>query len=190
MHESTVVYRDPTAWDAFQAILDAVPLPRGVQLIAEVIGREPALKLVAELPRVYSRGRPSGQVMLYVPHHLTEGHRLVQILGEEAALKLVTVFAGEVMLLPVCADLCHAFRNQAMEIERARGASEREICKLFCISPSRVRAIKKSQLLLAAEAQGRTHSWPPPPQFRSREPGNPKRSRKSDSARLKPIREA
>lgn len=168
MHEPTVVYRDPTAWCEFQAILDAVPLPRGVQLIAEVIGRGPALKLVAELPRVYSTGRPSGQVMLYVPHHLTERHRLVEILGEKSALKLVTVFAGEVMLLPVCTDLRHAFRNRAMDIERARGASEREICKLFCISASRVRAIKKSQLSLAAEAQGRTHSCPPLPQFRSR----------------------
>lgn len=143
MHGFAVIYRDPMAWGEFKAVINSVQLPSCVQTIADVIGRDAALKLVAELPRVYSRGRPSGRAMLYVPKQVTPEHRLVQILGAEAAAKLARVFAGEVMLLAVCKETERALRNRAVEIEVERGASAREIGVLFCMSKSRSRHIRK-----------------------------------------------
>lgn len=145
MHESTAVYRDPAAWDEFRAILNAVQLPSTVQHIADVIGREAALMLVKRLPRAYSKGHTAGQAMLYVPHRLPPGHRLIEILGEHDARKLSRVFAGEVMLLAACAEIQSAFRNHALRVEMMRGTKAREICRLFCLSPSRARGIKSQQ---------------------------------------------
>ena len=143
MRGSAVIYRDASAWSEFMAVVNSVQLPSCVQCIADVIGRDAALMLVAKLPRAYSPGRPSGQVMLYVPVRLTKGHRLAVILGDELAAKLVRMFAGEVMLLAVCKEIEMALRNRAIEVEVARGAKAHEIETLFCISQSRARQVRK-----------------------------------------------
>lgn len=141
MRETCATFKDPTAWEDYLQFLESIPLPRNVQVIADVIGRDGALRLVAQLPRAYSQGRTSGQVMLYVPHVIPAGHRLAVILGDRAAARLSHVFAGEVMLLPVCFEALKALRNRAIEIELSRGAKSSEIRHLFGMSGSRTRAI-------------------------------------------------
>ncbi|HDR9259609.1 TPA: hypothetical protein QDB21_005631 [Burkholderia vietnamiensis] len=72
-------------------------LPKSVQEIADVIGREKALHLIRSLP-TYVAGKPGKRctrVMLYVPQRLRMDHPLVQILGFEDAAKMVDNFGGE-----------------------------------------------------------------------------------------------
>jgi hypothetical protein len=72
-------------------------LPKSVQEIADVIGREKALHLIRSLP-TYVAGKPGKKctrVMLYVPQRLRMDHPLVLILGFEDAAKMVDVFGGE-----------------------------------------------------------------------------------------------
>jgi hypothetical protein len=78
-------------------------LPESVQEIADVIGREQALRLIEGLPK-YRSGSPGKQctkVMLYVPKRLKPGHLLIELIGQEGAERLVRVFGGE-QLYPAC----------------------------------------------------------------------------------------
>lgn len=79
-------------------------LPKSVQEIADVIGRERALHLIANLPRCYAGtpGKKSTRPMLYVPQRITMDHLLVQILGFEDAKKMVDVFGGECLCPASC----------------------------------------------------------------------------------------
>lgn len=72
-------------------------LPKSVQEIADVIGRDKALHLIRSLP-TYVAGKPGKRctrVMLYVPQRLRLDHPLVLILGFEDAAKMVDHFGGE-----------------------------------------------------------------------------------------------
>jgi hypothetical protein len=72
-------------------------LPASVQEIADVIGREQALRLIASLPsyRDNRPGKAHKRLMLYVPQRITMDHLLVQVLGFEDAAKMVNHFGGE-----------------------------------------------------------------------------------------------
>ncbi len=135
------------------------PLPHSVQVIADVIGRDAALLLASQLPRAYATGRPSGRAMLYVPKQVTPGHRLVQILGAEAAAKLIRVFAGEVMLLATCAGVKRSERNGKIAQLLAEGAAPEQVREMFGLSPSRFRAIRS--LVSAVGADGLSGKNPP-----------------------------
>ncbi len=87
------------------------PLPRSVQDIADVIGRDLALHLIAHLPRRYSKGHPAGQPNLYVPKMLSVDHVLVRVIGIDAAQKLVAAFGGENLYPAICTDTDRAPRD-------------------------------------------------------------------------------
>jgi hypothetical protein len=89
-------------------------LPRSVQEIADVIGRDWTLFLIGQLPRAYSACHPSGQVILYVPKVLKVDHPLVQLLGWKTASRLVQVFGGEILQPAHCADLYRDFRDRSI----------------------------------------------------------------------------
>jgi hypothetical protein len=86
--------------------MDTKPLPASVQEIADVIGREQALHLVANLPRRSDNrpGKACKRPMLYVPQRITMDHKLVAILGFEDAAKMVNAFGGENLYPATCSE--------------------------------------------------------------------------------------
>jgi hypothetical protein len=118
-------------------------LPRSVQEIADVIGRDLALKLVESLPRAYSPCHPSGQVILYVPKYLRPDHHLVALLGWEAARRLAHTFGGEMLMPAICYGLRSGERNSAILSMRASGATQQDIAREFRVSARHVRNILK-----------------------------------------------
>lgn len=82
-------------------------LPRSVREIAEVIGAEPAMRLINQLPTcLHGRdGHKSARPILYVPKRLKPDHRLVEILGWHDALKLVNHFGGEILYPASCREV-------------------------------------------------------------------------------------
>lgn len=82
-------------------------LPWSVREIAEVIGIEPALRLINQLPTCIAgtEGHKSVRPILYVPKRLPPDHRLVEILGWHDALKLVDHFGGEILYPANCREV-------------------------------------------------------------------------------------
>lgn len=93
-------------------------LPRSVQQIADVIGREKALELVGKLPRMNPPSRTSGetQVCVYIPMlcNLKPDHKLARMIGYKAAEKLSLRFGSEILHLATCRGLYRSFRNDAI----------------------------------------------------------------------------
>jgi hypothetical protein len=89
-------------------------LPESVREIAEVIGREDALRLVGQLPTCYAGndGKKSNRVIMYVPKRLAPDHKLVEILGWNVAMKLVRHFGGEILQPANCNHLKARLRNR------------------------------------------------------------------------------
>lgn len=111
-------------------------LPASVQEIADVIGREKALHLIASLPTYIGglAGKRSRRVMLYVPQKLKEGHRLISILGIEDAEKLVKAFGGECLQPANCAGIERETRNEEIRAMDAEGKTTAEIAERFDLS--------------------------------------------------------
>jgi hypothetical protein len=118
-------------------------LPASVQMIADVIGVDEALRLVNLLPRKYRKQNPSGEAILYVPkaESLGADHRLVQILGYPAALKLVRVFGGEILYPAICKQVITACREDTVIRFRAKGMRKIEIATMLQISERQVSRI-------------------------------------------------
>lgn len=119
-------------------------LPGVVQDIADVIGRERALYLIGQLPRVVVRdvrypAAEREQVVLYVPRVLRPDHRLVAILGWDDAERLARVFGGELLKPGNCAQLYRAHRDQAIMRLLAEGVPQPMLCEWFEVSPRHVR---------------------------------------------------
>ena len=96
-------------------------LPKSVQEIANVIGRDKALLLVGALPR-YWGGQT--KVVLYVPTvaRLGVAHRLVQILGWIDAVKLCKSFGGEILYPANCAFIHREFVHATIRKMMSGGA--------------------------------------------------------------------
>jgi hypothetical protein len=118
-------------------------LPRSVQEIAEAIGREQALFLIGQLPRAYSKGHPSGQVILYVPKSLRADHPLVALLGWHTATKLVRAFGGEILTPAHCADLYRNFRDESIARLLREGHDEKTLAEWFDVCARHVRNIAR-----------------------------------------------
>jgi hypothetical protein len=119
-------------------------LPSSVQEIAEVIGRDAALRLVGALPRCSQRDRrypnaASSRVIMYVPKRVEPGHRLVQILGHDTARRLVHHFGGEVLYPANCADVYRRFRDsEALRMVRD-GMPAKAVADVLGVSDRHVR---------------------------------------------------
>jgi hypothetical protein len=114
------------------------PLPRSVQEVADVIGREAALALVDSLPRAF--GRP-WQAFVYIPKAIRPDHPLVLLLGWNTADKLVRVFGGEMLRLASCSWSRKGERDIAIRAMRASGAAVQAVAREFQISERQVRNI-------------------------------------------------
>jgi len=117
-------------------------LPESVQEIAEVIGVESALYLISKLPTCEVKDNPSHgakhraggvstRVILYVPKKLKPNHRLVQILGEERAQKLVEGFGGETLHPANCAGHYRRWRNSEVVRMHSEGVTETELAQIM-----------------------------------------------------------
>lgn len=119
---------------------DARPLPRNVQEVADVIGRDAALRLVDSLPRALNR---PWQRWCYVPQKIRPDHPLSLLLGWVLAEKLVHVFGGEMLTLSNCSYTRKDERDAAIRSMRASGRSVQDVAREFRMSDRQVRNIVK-----------------------------------------------
>lgn len=148
-------------------------LPRAVQEIAEVIGRERALFLIGQLPRCYVRdkryntrasSKGACRVVMYVPKRLRPDHPLVAILGWQDAEKLTQAFGGEILCPPTMWDVTYRpFRDQSIvNIYRVQRVPVGMLAQWFDVTEQRIRQV--------LEAAGQT------PQEARRTPANDNRA--------------
>lgn len=125
-------------------------LPRSVQDIADVIGRERALFLIGMLPRCFmqdsrnpdGKGRGSERVFLYAPKTLKPDHHLVAILGWHDAAKLTAEFGGELVNLPTLRELVYRpFRDEQICHLASIGMQPADLAAWFGLSEKRVRQV-------------------------------------------------
>lgn len=118
-------------------------LPRSVQEIADVIGRENALYLIGQLP-VYKVRDKRGhiketRVILYVPKTLHVTSDLVRILGWNDASKMVRTFGGELLYPGNCNELYRSFIVQTIRRLADEGMSHKMIAFNLDISERTVK---------------------------------------------------
>lgn len=141
-------------------------LPRTAQDIADVIGRDAALRLIGQLPRCSPSGH-SEIVMLYVPKDLRPDHRLVRLIGWDAANRLVNAFGGEVLLPANCAGIYRGFRDRSIARLHGQGLPVKLLAEWFDVSDRHVRNVLRKEKPqvghlvagnqnLTAETKGRT----------------------------------
>lgn len=101
-------------------------LPKSVQQIADVIGRDKALRLVRELPRCGSRSRRRN---LYIPtaDNLRDDHKLIGLVGKEDALALTEALGGQTIQPALCRYMERAMANRRILALRDLGRSVAEI---------------------------------------------------------------
>lgn len=87
-------------------------LPPSIQAVAEVVGLPATLRIVESY----------GGIRLWVPKTIGEDHELMQLIGRDQAMSLVSVFGGEVLSVPRCASAIRELRDEA--IREARSAGE------------------------------------------------------------------
>jgi len=121
-------------------------LPSSVQQIADVIGREPALELIRQLPRRYPKDHPIGRPILYVPRRLTPDHPLVAMIGWHTAAKLVRAFGGEILYPAACADMNRQERNRGILRMLKDGASLEIAAHVFGVTKRHVRNIRRAEI--------------------------------------------
>lgn len=111
----------------------SVKLPRSVQQIADVIGREKALELVGKLPRAQRPSHTKGESMVcvYIPMlcNLKPDHKLARMIGYAAAEKLSIRFGSEILNLATCRNVYRSFRNDAILRMIKEGISEELIAE-------------------------------------------------------------
>ena len=106
-----------------------IRLPETLRDIAEVIGREAAVRLAEGMRPITEEGKPAStgsrprRLMIYVPRRLTPDHPLVGLLGWTIALKLQRSHTNLIIEIPLCADLMRAYRDHCIA-EMARGGGD------------------------------------------------------------------
>lgn len=120
-------------------------LPESVREIAEVIGRDDALRLIGQLPTCYAgkEGHKSNRVIMYVPKSLKPDHTLVRILGFTTAMKLVRHFGGEILQPANCRAIYTRFRDEAINQMLAAGARPSMVAELLSVSERHVRNLAR-----------------------------------------------
>ena len=120
-------------------------LPRSVREIAEVIGRDAALRLIGKLPTCYAGkdGKKSTRVIMYVPKRLQPDHPLVDILGWNTALRLVRTFGGEILYPANCRSIYAKFRDEAILKMLDAGARPSMVADIMGLSERHVRNLMR-----------------------------------------------
>ena len=128
---------------------DLSDLPRSAAEIAEVIGRDLALDLIASLPQAGSRTWRRG---LYVPKTLPVDHWLVRKLGWKMAQRMSRAFAGMILQPANCRVIERRFHHQAIPDLIRDGLPVDEVAELTRLSAYRVREI--ASLAAAQQMEG------------------------------------
>ncbi len=110
-------------------------LPKSLQEVVEVIGRRQTIHLITHWPPCKYRSRA---VSIYVPKKLPSNHRLVKILGWEAAKRMSNEFPGMILNLPRYASLLRSYRNQFIAAMAADGIPVELIAKQVGLSVKQV----------------------------------------------------
>lgn len=114
-------------------------LPRSVQEIADVIGRDQALHLVARLrERCTSR---TLNIYIPAPDRLHARHALVEMIGMEDAQALAQVFGGAHVYPASCRQMRRALENRDILKLRDAGMSIKEIAAELALSTKWVQAV-------------------------------------------------
>lgn len=120
-------------------------LPDSVQMIADVIGVEATLHLIASLPRAFSKGHPAGQPILYVPKNISPAHRLAEQLTFPVAQKLSVAFGGEILYPAACDQLkIRYYRARAVDEMFAKGMRKIEIATMLQIDEKTVGRVART----------------------------------------------
>lgn len=104
----------------------SVPLPEVVQEIAEVVGREKAVRLVEG---VLATGKRSWRRNLYVPSRMRSDHRIAKLIGLDAARALSLSHANSNLQLPPCKALRSAYLTLLAQKMGDDGATISEIAQ-------------------------------------------------------------
>lgn len=113
-------------------------LPGVAQEIADVIGRDVALRLIGQLPRSGSR---KWRVNLYVPKRVYPDHQLVRAIGWQAANALCKEFGGMILQPSNCSFLHREFRNREVRRMHGEGATLAQIADAVGLTQRQIRNI-------------------------------------------------
>ena len=126
-------------------------LPKSVQEIADVIGRERALFLVGQLPRCVTKDKryptaTAAHVMLYVPTvaRLPVDHELVRILGWNDAVKLCRAFGGEILQPASCIEIYRRYRDGQIVRMAGEGMQAAHIAPIVNVHVQHVRRLLRN----------------------------------------------
>ncbi|WP_420023751.1 hypothetical protein ACN9JG_06225 [Cereibacter azotoformans] len=115
-----------------------LPLPETLQDVAEVIGREGALRLSEGLPQCGSR---SWRRMVYVPQKMKPDHPLVRLLGRERAEELRQSHTNMILEVPVCVEIRAAYREHIIARLKAAEMPDQQIAQMVGVDVSTVRLV-------------------------------------------------
>lgn len=116
-------------------------LPKSVREIAEVIGIEQTIHLLAQLPAYQRPDRKTPTLIMYVPKRLPLDHELIAMIGYRDAQKLVRVFGGEILYPCSCKDIFRLMRDDAIRSMIRLGARAEVVAGLFGMTERNVRNI-------------------------------------------------
>lgn len=116
----------------FQPLLE--DLPESLREIAEAFGYD-----VAEIIRSNFAG-----IRLFVPKRLSDGHRLIGLLGEEMARRLSHHFGGETLFIPRGAQAERNQRNQEIIRRYDEGVPVRVMAQEYKLTERQVYSILTS----------------------------------------------
>lgn len=114
-------------------------LPRTVQEIADVIGRERALFLIGQLPKLWVPSQQYHKVILYVPKRIKPSDPLVRILGWNDASKMVQHFGGEMLHPANCEYIYRKFIHRSITRMHNEGMDAKAIAELLDVSERTVK---------------------------------------------------
>lgn len=115
-----------------------MPLPETLEDIAEVIGREHALRLAEGLP---TTGNRPWRKMVYVPQNMKPDHPIVRLLGAEKAAALQRSHTNMILEVPVCADILRAYRAHVIRALSGEGMPDREVAAQAGVDIATVRDV-------------------------------------------------
>ena len=117
-------------------------LPPTVVEIAEVVGREKALRLIGS---VGASGQRSWRVCFYVPKRIPPDHHLVRVLGWDDAQRFVRHFGGSILQPSNCNFMFRRFRKGEVLRRIAAGESYARIGEVVGLSVDHIRWIVRRE---------------------------------------------